>query len=404
MKPEMRFDGFKDEWKTKRINEIATVTSGLTPLRSNASFFVDGTIPWVKTMDLNNASVIKTSEKVTEKALSDTTLRLLPENTLLIAMYGGFKQIGRTGIIKFKGATNQAISALTPIGNSFSPSYLQGYLNFNVNQWIRLAASSRKDPNITKTDIENFLVALPQKEEQEKIATFFSLIGQRIEKQLEKIKQLEELKKGVMQKVFSREIRFRDENEEEFSEWESIRFENVVEKLIGGGTPSRKVVEYYDGEIPWVTVKDLKTNKYISDAEEYITELGLNNSSSKIVNKGDLIIPTRMAVGKILIAQEDVAINQDLKGCKLKAGYDTEFIYYLYSSKAIAIERLASGSTVTGISIDDLMGIKIEVASLKEQERIAGYLSSLDMKLKNERMKSKLLIEQKKGFMQRMFV
>ena len=218
--PQLRFSGFEDTWSKKKIKEIAVVTSGLTPLRSRNDFFKNGTIPWVKTMDLNNSIIKDTQEYVNEVAMKETSLRLLPANTLLIAMYGGFNQIGRTGIISFTGTTNQAISALTPKENSFSPFFLQSYLNFNVEKWKRLAASSRKDPNITKSDIENFFVRLPSIAEQDKMASFFKLIEQKIEKQQEKIEKLEQFKKGMMQMIFSQELRFKDKDGGEFPEWE----------------------------------------------------------------------------------------------------------------------------------------------------------------------------------------
>lgn len=254
-------------------------------------------------------------------------------------------------------------------------------------------------------DWKKGMVMIPSMEEQQKIASFFKLLIQKIEKQQEKIGKLEELKKGLMQKIFSQEIRFKDKDGGEFGEWKSMEFGEVVEKLIGGGTPSRKVDEYYyEGKIPWLTVKDLKTSKYVAGASEHITELGFENSSSKIVDPGDLIIPTRMAVGRILIATEKVAINQDLKGCKLKPQYDTEFIYYLYFSKSEEIEKLGSGSTVSGINIDQLIKIKIHVPEYAEQLLVASFLRKLDEKIEKEKEKFRELKMQKKGLMQGMFL
>lgn len=187
-------------------------------------------------------------------------------------------------------------------------------------------------------------------------------------------------------------------------EWESISFGDAIEKLIGGGTPSRDKEEYYGGEIPWVTVKDLKTKKYIGEAIESITELGLKSSSSKIVNSGDLIIPTRMAVGRILIASKDIAINQDLKGCKIKNGYENEFIYYQYISKASSIEKLGSGSTVSGINIKQLIRINMFVPSFEEQQKVAAFLEMIDRRIDKQQEKIEKLEQFKKGMMQKIFL
>ncbi|PNZ48674.1 restriction endonuclease subunit S, partial [Staphylococcus intermedius] len=155
--PELRFPEFSGEWEEKKIKQLFKVVSGSTPLRSNSNYYENGNVPWVKTTDLNNTIITQTSEKVTEEAVQKLKLKLLPKNTLLIAMYGGFNQIGRTGVLKIQATTNQAISALLEMGDTNS-KFFQAYLNFNVKKWHRVAASSRKDPNITKKDIENFKI------------------------------------------------------------------------------------------------------------------------------------------------------------------------------------------------------------------------------------------------------
>lgn len=147
--PELRFPEFEDKWESTKIKNIFKVVSGSTPLRSKTEYYNNGNIPWVKTTDLNNRLLSKTSENITELALNSNNLKLLPKQTLLIAMYGGFNQIGRTAILNMEATTNQAISALIS-NNNVNTKFLQSYLNFNVNKWKRYAASSRKDPNITK--------------------------------------------------------------------------------------------------------------------------------------------------------------------------------------------------------------------------------------------------------------
>lgn len=378
MKPEIRFEGFEDEWEKKKIIDIAPLQRGFDLVKKN---IVSGKYPiGYSNGILGNHNEFKakgpgvfTGRSGTIGNVHYTDENYWPHNTSL-------------WVTNFKGNHEKFIY----------------YFYKNVN--LKRYDAGSGVPTLNRNDVHMLKRLIPTYEEQLKIASFLTLQERKVEKQQEKIKSLEKLKKGMIQKIFSREIRFKDKNGGEFPEWDAIRFEHVVEKLIGGGTPSRKVEEYYGGDIPWVTVKDLKANKYISNAEEYITELGLKNSSSKIVDKDDLIIPTRMAVGRILIAKENVAINQDLKGCKLKRGHDTEFIYYLYASKSTVIERLGSGSTVSGINIEDLMKIKLEIPTLREQEKIAQYLCTLDIKLEKEKVKFKLLVEQKKGFMQRMFV
>ena len=99
-------------------------------------------------------------------ALNETSLRIYPVGTVLIAMYGGFKQIGRTGLLRIPAAVNQAITAIQPATNILWPEYLLMALNYRVDHWKGVASSSRKDPNITSHDIRSFCIALPSVSEQ----------------------------------------------------------------------------------------------------------------------------------------------------------------------------------------------------------------------------------------------
>ncbi|MED1788349.1 restriction endonuclease subunit S [Brevibacillus laterosporus] len=227
-----------------------------------------------------------TDEKVSERAISETSLTLLPSDTLLIAMYGGFNQIGRTGITTFVGVTNQAISSLIPKGDFFDVVFLQNYLNHNVGKWRNVAASSRKDPNLTKSDIENFKVVLPDKEEQSKIASFLSLLDQKIEKKQEKIEQMELLKKGMLQKIFSQDIRFKDENGREFPEWREVALGDL-----GSFVKSYAYSRSYEGEGEYYHIYygDIHSKfKGIVDSETEIPSLSIDASVDSFANSIEL--------------------------------------------------------------------------------------------------------------------
>ncbi|MEN8367616.1 restriction endonuclease subunit S [Acinetobacter bereziniae] len=189
------------EWEEKKIGEIFQVTSGSTPLRSDERFFKHSEIFWVKTTDLNNGLITTTEEKISKVALKETSIKVLPKGTVFVAMYGGFNQIGRTGLLTMESACNQALSAIYP--NELVNSYfLLTYLNFKVEDWKNFAASSRKDPNITKSDVLAFPFILMSLEEQTKIANFLSAIDQKIEVVAQQIEQAKQWKKGLLQQMF----------------------------------------------------------------------------------------------------------------------------------------------------------------------------------------------------------
>ncbi|MCQ2039429.1 MULTISPECIES: restriction endonuclease subunit S [Stutzerimonas stutzeri subgroup] len=198
--PRLRFPEFRKRgpWKNKTLSEIATIRSGSTPSRAEPAFYSGGTIPWVKTTDLNNGFIVRTEEYVTSAA----KVKVNPVGSVLVAMYGGFKQIGRTGYLTMPAATNQAISVLNADENEVLPIYLLTWMNARVGDWKRIASSSRKDPNITGTDVANFPITYPDKDEQQKIADTVTSVNRGIEAQIQKITFLTAHKTGLLQQLF----------------------------------------------------------------------------------------------------------------------------------------------------------------------------------------------------------
>lgn len=183
--------------------------------------------------------------------------------------------------------------------------------------------------------------------------------------------------------------------------WEIITLEEGVDKMTGGGTPTRDNKRYWNGKIPWATVKDLQSS-FISKTEEYITEEGLKKSSANLIPANTLILATRMAVGKPVLFDKDVAINQDLKAIIPKDYIDTTFLFYWFLSKQNYLEFLGSGSTVKGIRLEVLKGLKIPLPPLPEQQKIASILSTVDEKIETIEGQIKETQNLKKGLMQRL--
>ncbi|MBB6067525.1 restriction endonuclease subunit S [Methanococcus maripaludis] len=184
-------------------------------------------------------------------------------------------------------------------------------------------------------------------------------------------------------------------------EWEVKKLELLVHKIVGGGTPSRDKSEYFGGNIPWATVKDLSEENYKDKTIEYISIAGLNNSSSKIIEKNNFIISTRMGLGRGFINTEDMAINQDLKGIYPKTEIlNVVYLMYWYKYNGLLFESLGSGSTVKGIDLKTLKNLQIPLPPLTEQQKIAEILSTWDNSIENlENLISKKM-ETKKGLMQ----
>jgi type I restriction enzyme S subunit len=157
-----------------------------------------------------------------------------------------------------------------------------------------------------------------------------------------------------------------------------VPLSSVVTKTTGGGTPERDNPEFWNGGIPWASVKDFKDGIYrLSKTKEEISEKGLKRSASHLIPAGTPIVCTRMAVGRIARASVPVAINQDLRALHIRDEFDTDYVVWAVDSIRHRIENLAIGSTVKGISIDQLLSFEIEAPPKPEQTKIAEILSTV---------------------------
>lgn len=158
--------------------------------------------------------------------------------------------------------------------------------------------------------------------------------------------------------------------------WVKSELDNILLTIIGGGTPSKAIPEYYQGDIPWMSVKDM--NKHtLTDTIDHITNDAVENSSTNIIPAGTPIVATRMSLGKIVTASFDSAINQDLKALFLSSGVERNFFIHWYRSQAQLIESLGTGTTVKGIRLEVLKALSINLPPFFEQKIIAEKLDTL---------------------------
>jgi type I restriction enzyme S subunit len=161
-------------------------------------------------------------------------------------------------------------------------------------------------------------------------------------------------------------------------DWELVTVEKIAKQILGGGTPSKSDDDYWGGDIPWASVKDLGDIE-LSDPEDYITEAGVENSATNVIPGNSIIISTRMTVGEPFLNGVDMAINQDMKAILP----DTErvnplFLVYSLWDKDPYLKSLGRGTTVDGITTNDLSRTHIELPSVEEQRKIASVLYTVD--------------------------
>lgn len=238
-------------------------------------------------------------------------------------------------------------------------------------------------------------LSFPPPPEQRAIAEALSDVDALIESLDQLIAKKRDIKQAAMQQLLTGQRRLPG-----FSgKWEERQLGDVVEKAVGGGTPSRTNPAFWGKGIPWVTVKDFATFHPLQ-AQESITKAGLESSASHLIPAGTLITATRMALGKAVIYEVDVAINQDLKALMLRTNCNASYLKCWFELNASMVDELGSGSTVKGISIADLKRLPFRLAPIDEQLAIVEVLSDMDGEmaaLEQRRDKTRAL---KQGMMQ----
>lgn len=179
------------EWGVKKLKWVHQTTSGGTPKTSDSENY-DGEIPWLRTLDLNNHEVFDCEIKITEKALSESSAKMVSKNSVLVAMYGGAGTIGKSGLLRFDAAINQAICAILP-NEKTVPEYLHYFIMFFRPYWMVGAEGTRRDPNISQEDIKNKEFIFPPIEEQRLIVHHIQAECARIDAKKAKTEKLIEL-------------------------------------------------------------------------------------------------------------------------------------------------------------------------------------------------------------------
>lgn len=181
-------------------------------------------------------------------------------------------------------------------------------------------------------------------------------------------------------------------NTQALQKWNRVKLGDCLENIIGGGTPSKKNPSYWNGAIPWASVKDMADGQYrISYTEDFITEKGLENSASNLIKKDTVVISTRMGLGRAAMTSMDLAINQDLKALIPNEKINNRYLLWLYLSKAGEIQQLGTGATVAGIRLEDVRELEFLLPDIVTQKQIADILFVYDDLIENNTQRIQIL-------------
>lgn len=302
-------------------------------------------------------------------------------------------------------AINQDIKAMIIKDKKLHHLFLYQWMKKNEKAMLsNVVKGGTTVQSVNTPDLQDYLIGIPSIQEQNKIAYFFELIDGKVEKQQEKIEKLEQFKKGMMQKIFSQELRFKDGDGGEFPEWETTTFHEVADIRRGASPRPIKDPKWFSAssKIGWLRISDVTASGvYLNEVTQYLSEEGIKKSV--LLEEPHLILSIAATIGKPVINKIPVCIHDGFivfKNLKLNMlfGY-----YYLEHFQDKWLQFRQPGSQFNLNS--DLVGnLEIMIPNNKEQQKIASFLSDIDKKLEKEKEKLIALEEQKKGFMQGMFV
>lgn len=212
---------------------------------------------------------------------------------------------------------------------------------------------------------------------------------------------LELYKKGMMQKLFSQKVSFKNDDGKEFPEWKETILEKFG-KIVTGTTPPTANSEYYGGSLPWVTPTDINKNKNIYTSAKLLTQKGIDKG--RFIPKNSLLVTCIASIGKNAILRVDGSCNQQINTIVPNKFYDVDFLYYLLEKNKSVLIRYAGAGGMQMLNKKDFSRIKFKVPALPEQKKIAECLSSIDSLIDSMQKQIAQAEQWKKGLMQQLFV
>ena len=400
-KPKIRFKGYTDEWEQRKVSELENETYGGGTPKTSIEEYWNGNIPWIQSSDIieHDVNSINPKKFISEEAVNKSATKLVPENSIAIVTRVG---VGKLVIMPFSYATSQDFLSLSKL-NSDTP--FTAYLLYKKMQNESHAVQGTSIKGITKEELLSKEVMIPQLKEQKIIGTYFQSLDHLITLHQRKYEQAKTLKKYMLQKMFPQdgmrvpEIRFAGFTDE----WEQRKVSELENETYGGGTPKTSIEEYWNGNIPWIQSSDIIEHDVNSiNPKKFISEEAVNKSATKLVPENSIAIVTRVGVGKLVIMPFSYATSQDFLSLS-KLNSDTPFTAYLLYKKMQNESHAVQGTSIKGITKEELLSKEVMIPQLKEQKIIGTYFQSLDHLITLHQRKCDELRKIKKYMLQNMF-
>ena len=410
--PAIRFNGFTDAWEQRKLGdtfEFSVSTNSLSRAQLN---YEKGNIKSIHYGDIlikYNSILEITKDKIpfiTDGSIEKYKPNLLENGDVVFADAAEDETVGKA--VEINGISDEYVVAglhtIVARPKEKMAKYFSGYyINADVyqRQLLRLMQGT-KVSSISKGNLKKTIVAYPKNlAEQQKIGSFFKQLDNAIALHQRQLDNYKVLKKAILQKIFNQELRFKDENGNEYPKW-MRRTVNDIGEVVTGTTPSTKEKTYYNNGIyPWVTPTDI-VQKNIDSTPRKLTEQGL--SKGRMLPENTVLVTCIASIGKNAILKQKGSCNQQINAIVCNNNHNYEFVFYLMEKNTDVLKSLAGKGTMDIVNKDIFSKMHVNVPCLEEQLIIGKFLSELDGKIEDEHKFVNLMKKQKQGLMQRMFV
>lgn len=353
-------------WTPTKVKDVAKIVSGATP-KTGVEENWGGDIPWLTPKDLSDNPAPYTSHGsrfLTEQGFNSCSTHMLPKGTVLLTSRA---PVGYVSVAANDICTNQGFKSLV-LDDGQVPEFWYYLLSANTETLLNYSGGSTFK-ELSKRSLEQIEFLVPSIEEQREIVNFVQAIDKLIQAGDREISSAERMRGDILNTLL------KDNTES----WNSVKVKEVAQ-IVSGATPKTGKPEYWGGNIPWVTPKDLSEHPspYTSHGARSITEEGFNSCSTHMLPKGAVLLTSRAPVGYVSIAENEICTNQGFKSLILDETQKPEFWYYLLGANTETLINYSGGSTFKELSKTSLGEIEFLLPPLEEQEKIVEKMQTLD--------------------------
>ena len=399
--PAIRFKGFSDAWEQREVGDLLIERSQQAPMSDEYPLMAF----------IANEGVAPKGERYDRSALvTDTVNKLYKKTEKGDFIYSSNNlETGSIGLNKYGKA------CISPVYSIFEPTGIadSDFLGRRLvrKDFINAMVKWRQGViygqwRIHESDFLKIEISVPSVEEQRKIGAYLDQLDNLITLHQRKFEKLTNVKKSMLEKMFPQngssypEIRFKGFTDP----WEQRKVSDLAEKTYGGGTPTTSNEAYWNGDIPWIQSSDVVDGKLLGvEPRKWITQDGLNNSAAQLIPGNSIAIITRVGVGKLAFMPYSYATSQDfLSLSKLNA--EPLFTVYACYKKLQSELNAVQGTSIKGITKDELLAKNIMVPRYAEQQQIGAFFKQLDNLITLHQRELEKLQNIKKSMLEKMFV